>query len=106
MPCGWALMLRCFGQQAATIDCTFDIATGPAGLRAAIERVRLEAETAVRSGKSQLFLTDARVLAGEGRSDLNLDRQQKELWLKQRLAVAGSTRVKSGDQLPTEGVPL
>ena len=55
---GWELMLKTFGSQAATIDCTFDIASGPSGLRAAIERVRLEAETAVRTGKSQLFLTD------------------------------------------------
>lgn len=60
---GWGLMLQTFGQQAATIDCTFEIASGPAGLRAAIERVREEAETAVRSGKSQLFLTDENVSA-------------------------------------------
>ena len=58
---GWGLMLKSFGQQAAVIDCTFEIASGPAGLRAAIERVRDEAETAVRSGKSQLFLTDENV---------------------------------------------
>lgn len=55
---GWALLKARFGSQVAEIDCTFDIASGPAGLRAAIERVRAEAETAVRSGKSQLFLTD------------------------------------------------
>ena len=55
---GWRLMRETFGTSAATIDCTFDIASGAAGLRAAIERVRAEAETAVRSGKSQLFLTD------------------------------------------------
>ena len=55
---GWALMLKTFAGQAAVIDCTFDVAGGPVGLRAAIERVRAEAETAVRSGKSQLFLTD------------------------------------------------
>ena len=55
---GWRLMLETFAASAATIDCTFDISGGPAGLRAAIERVRAEAETAVRSGKSQLFLTD------------------------------------------------
>ena len=55
---GWDLLRTHYAAQAATIDCTFDPATGPDGLRAAIARVRAEAETAVRSGKSQLFLTD------------------------------------------------
>ena len=55
---GWRLMLEAFGTQAATIDCTYDIASGQTGLRAAIERVRVEAETAVRTGKSLIFLTD------------------------------------------------
>jgi glutamate synthase (NADPH) large chain len=55
---GWALLRAHFGDAAAEIDCTFDIADGPDALRAAIARVRAEAETAVRSGKSQLFLTD------------------------------------------------
>ncbi|PZN92387.1 MAG: glutamate synthase large subunit [Alphaproteobacteria bacterium] len=55
---GWAVLMAHFGKQAAIIDCSFDIAGGPEALRAAIARVRAEAETAVRSGKSQLFLTD------------------------------------------------
>ncbi len=55
---GWDLLLAHFGAATAVIDCTFDIADGPEGLRAAIARVREEAEIAVRSGKSQLFLTD------------------------------------------------
>ncbi|WP_426169759.1 glutamate synthase large subunit [Sandarakinorhabdus sp. DWP1-3-1] len=55
---GWNVLKSHFGKQAAVIDCSFDIAGGPEALRAAIARVRAEAETAVRSGKSQLFLTD------------------------------------------------
>ena len=55
---GWSVLKRHFGKQVAEIDCTFDVAGGPDALRAAIARVRTEAETAVRSGKSQLFLTD------------------------------------------------
>ncbi len=55
---GWDVLKRHFGKQVAEIDCTFDIAGGPEALRAAIARVRDEAEVAVRSGKSQLFLTD------------------------------------------------
>ena len=55
---GWNVLKRHFRRQVAEIDCTFDVAGGPEALRAAIARVRSEAETAVRSGKSQLFLTD------------------------------------------------
>ena len=55
---GWNVLKRHFRSQVAEIDCTFDVAGGPEALRAAIARVRSEAEIAVRSGKSQLFLTD------------------------------------------------
>ncbi|WP_164156671.1 glutamate synthase large subunit [Sandarakinorhabdus rubra] len=54
----WQVLKDHFGRQVAEIDCTFDIAGGPAALREAIARVRAEAETAVRQGKTQLFLTD------------------------------------------------
>ncbi|MGI4878590.1 MAG: glutamate synthase central domain-containing protein, partial [Janthinobacterium lividum] len=54
---GWELLGLHYAAQAATIDCTFDVHGGPEALRAAITRVRAEAEHAVRSGKSQLFLT-------------------------------------------------
>jgi len=54
----WQVLKDHFGRQVAEIDCTFDITGGPAALRAAIARVRTEAETAVRQGKTQLFLTD------------------------------------------------
>jgi glutamate synthase (NADPH/NADH) large chain len=54
----WARLKAHFGRQVAEIDCTFDIGGGPAALREAIARVRAEAETAVRQGKTQLFLTD------------------------------------------------
>ncbi len=55
---GWSVLKRHFGKQVAEIDCTFDVGGGPEALRAAIARVRQEAEVAVRSGKSQIFLTD------------------------------------------------
>ena len=54
----WAALKDHFGSAAAEIDCTFDYAKGADGLRAAITRIRAEAEAAVRSGKTQLFLTD------------------------------------------------
>jgi glutamate synthase (NADPH/NADH) large chain len=55
---GWDVLKAHFGKQVAEIDCSFDINGGPEALRSAIARVRSEAEIAVRSGKSQLFLTD------------------------------------------------
>jgi glutamate synthase (NADPH) large chain len=54
----WFRLQSAFGAQAAIIDCTYDIAAGQEGLRAAITRIREEAVDAVRKGKSELFLTD------------------------------------------------
>ena len=54
----WERLKAHFGSAAATIDCTFEIGGGPETLRAAIQRIRDEAEQAVRQGKSELFLTD------------------------------------------------
>ncbi|PUB16998.1 glutamate synthase large subunit [Yoonia sediminilitoris] len=49
-------MLRVFGDSVAIIDCTF--AHGPGALREGLERIRSEAEDAVRSGAGHLVLTD------------------------------------------------
>jgi len=54
----WARLQAHFGAQAAAIDCTYPVAGGPEQLRAAIARIRLEAERAVREGRTELFLTD------------------------------------------------
>jgi glutamate synthase (NADPH/NADH) large chain len=59
----WARLKVHFGKQVAEIDCTFDAGSGADGLRAAIARVRNEAETAVREGKTEIFLTDEHVSA-------------------------------------------
>ncbi len=50
-----------FGENAAEIDCTYEVAAGQDGLRSAITRIRAEAVAAVRSGKSELFLTDINI---------------------------------------------
>ena len=55
---GWAQLKAHFGAQAAEIDCTFAAGAGPEALRAAIQRIRQEAEQAVRAGRGELFLTD------------------------------------------------
>ena len=61
----WARLKTYFGRQVAEIDCTFETGGGPETLRAAIARIRAEAEQAVREGKSELFLSDMNV--GPGR---------------------------------------
>ncbi|RZM05363.1 MAG: glutamate synthase large subunit, partial [Sphingomonas sp.] len=57
----WARLKAHFGTSAIEIDCTFDAGGGPEKLRAAIQRIRNQAEQAVREGKSELFLTDEHV---------------------------------------------
>ena len=54
----WERLKARFGPAAAAIDCTFPIGGGPETLRAAIKRIRDEAEAAVLRGQSELFLTD------------------------------------------------
>jgi glutamate synthase (NADPH) large chain len=46
------------GEHVATVDCTWPVAEGEAGLRRAIERIRREAEEGVRSGCAHVILTD------------------------------------------------
>ncbi len=46
------------GDSACVVDCTFLAADGEAGLRAALARIRREAEEGVRSGCKHVILTD------------------------------------------------
>ncbi|WP_160120505.1 glutamate synthase large subunit [Rhodovarius lipocyclicus] len=46
------------GTSAVEVDCTFAVAEGEAGLRAAIDRIRREAEEGVRAGAVHIILTD------------------------------------------------
>ena len=57
----WERLRAHFGRSAAEIDCTFEAEGGPERLRAAIQRIRNQAEQAVREGRSELFLTDEHV---------------------------------------------
>jgi glutamate synthase (NADPH/NADH) large chain len=54
----WAKLKAHFGNQTAEIDCTFPSGGGPDALRTAIQRIRNQAEQAVREGKSEIFLSD------------------------------------------------
>lgn len=60
----WHRLKAHFGRSAAEIDCTFEAEGGPDRLRAAIQRIRNQAEQAVREGRSELFLTDEHVSDG------------------------------------------
>ena len=54
----FAAMRDYMGGTACAVDCTFPVAEGEAGLRAAIERIRREAEEGVRAGCTHVILTD------------------------------------------------
>jgi glutamate synthase (NADPH/NADH) large chain len=57
----WAKLKAYFGSQTAEIDCTFPPGGGPDALRTAIQRIRNQAEQAVREGKSEIFLSDRNI---------------------------------------------
>ncbi len=54
----FAAMRATMGSSAIVVDCTFAVAEGAGGLRAAIERIRREAEEGVRAGCTHVILTD------------------------------------------------
>src|SRR5580698_9625744 len=51
-------MREFMGASACVVDCSFPVADGEAGLRAALERIRHEAEEGVRAGCTHVILTD------------------------------------------------
>ncbi|MCX7380311.1 MAG: glutamate synthase large subunit [Alphaproteobacteria bacterium] len=54
----FAAMRAHMGRSACVVDCTFPVAEGEAGLRAALSRIRTEAEEGVRAGCTHVILTD------------------------------------------------
>ncbi|WP_310496380.1 glutamate synthase large subunit [Sandarakinorhabdus sp.] len=99
---GWDVLKKHFGRQVAEIDCTFDIGGGPDALRAAIARVRREAEIAVRSGKSQLFLTDENQSAARAGITMILATAGVHTHLvKKGLRTFASINVRSAEALDT-----
>ena len=53
-------LVESFSAPVVEIDCTFPAGAGPRALRDGLERIRAEAEDAVRSGTGHLVLTDQR----------------------------------------------
>ncbi|MGH7212664.1 MAG: glutamate synthase central domain-containing protein, partial [Acetobacteraceae bacterium] len=60
----FAAMHDYMGASACLVDCTFERDDGEAGLRAALERIRREAEEGVRAGCTHVILTDEAQGAG------------------------------------------
>ncbi|RLL64030.1 glutamate synthase large subunit [Paenirhodobacter hankyongi] len=54
----YAEMMKVFGESVTVIDCTFPAGADQEALREGLERIRAEAEDAVRSGALHLVLTD------------------------------------------------
>lgn len=54
----FAAMRGFMGTDAGVVDCTFPVADGETGLRAALDRIRREAENGVRGGWTHVILTD------------------------------------------------
>ena len=54
----WQELTRQFNANLVEIDCTFDLSDDAAALQSGLERIRSEAEDAVRSGAGHLVLTD------------------------------------------------
>ena len=54
----FAAMAATMGGGLCRVDCSFAVADGEAGLRAAIERIRREAEEGVRAGSAHVILSD------------------------------------------------
>ncbi len=57
----WDELLSNFNADVAEIDCTFERTAGAGALQKGLERIRAEAEDAVRSGAGHLVLTDQAV---------------------------------------------
>ena len=62
----WDVLMENFNADMVSIDCTFDPNVGENALRDALERIRSEAEDAVRSGAGHLVLTD--IASGDGKT--------------------------------------
>ncbi|MHA3913488.1 glutamate synthase large subunit [Halovulum sp. GXIMD14793] len=52
-------MVKVFGKDAVTIDCTFPAEGGPGVLREALNAIRSQAEVAVRAGAQHIVMSDA-----------------------------------------------
>ncbi|HIC80973.1 MAG TPA: glutamate synthase large subunit, partial [Kiloniellaceae bacterium] len=88
------------GDTATSIDCTFPAEAGEAGLGEALDRIRLEAETAVREGCEHVILSDEAVSSGRVAVPMILATGAVHSHLvKQKLRTFVSLNVRAGECL-------
>ncbi len=93
-------MRQYMGETAAEIDCTFDPSGGDNALRAALDRVRREAEDAVRGGCTHIILSDKAI--GPDRAGLPMILAAGGVHthlVRQQLRTFTSLNVRSGECL-------
>ncbi len=94
----FAAMVAAFGEEYRRIDCTFAAEEGPGALRAALDRIRTEAEEAVRAGAGHLVLTDEGVGPERIALPMILATSAVQTWLtKQGLRTFCSLNVRSAE---------
>jgi glutamate synthase (NADPH/NADH) large chain len=100
----WHRLKAGFGAAIAEIDCSFAVGSGADGLREALNRVRADAEAAVRAGRSELFLTDESI--GPDRIGLPMVLAAAAVHthlVRQGLRSYASVNVRSAECLDTHG---
>ncbi|WP_149141918.1 glutamate synthase large subunit [Gemmobacter caeruleus] len=94
----YAVMLRQFGAQVTVIDCTFPAGADQEALRLGLERIRAEAEDAVRSGAAHLVLTDEQQGEGKVAMPMILATSAVHSWLTRKgLRTFTSLNVRSAE---------
>jgi len=96
----YATLTDYFGDRIVELDCTFPIDGGPTVLRRELERLRREAEDAVRGGCENLVLTDRRIGADRAPMPMILATGAVHSHLvRQQLRSFSSITVRSGECL-------
>ena len=91
-------MARQFGDSVAVIDCTFPAGNQHDALRKGLERIRAEAEDAVRSGAAHLVLSDERQSADKVAMPMILATSAVHSWLTRKgLRTFTSVNVRSAE---------
>ncbi len=91
-------MLKQFGSAVTVIDCTFPEGCGQEALRDGLERIRAEAEDAVRSGSAHIVLTDEKQSAERVGMPMILATSAVHSWLtKKGLRTFTSINVRAAE---------
>ncbi len=94
----WDALQACFNAPCVEIDCTYPADAGPDALRQGLERIRAEAEDAVRSGAGHLTLTDQHQNEGRVPMPMILATSAVHSWMtKKGLRTFTSINVRSAE---------